>query len=88
MTNSLEAIRKRLAERQSKWTLSISNDRFIAHAPDDIDFLLVRVAKLEEALRWYADEKNYVSHLYETGDPDPEVVKDEGQRAREALGDE
>lgn len=46
-----------------------------------IQLLLERIAKLEAALRWYADEKNYKDSI-ECYSP---CCEDEGERARAAL---
>lgn len=53
-----------------------------------------RMAKLEKALVFYADEKNWATGVLDQIEPglwltQPSLLmKDRGQRAREALGDE
>lgn len=47
------------------------------------DKLKARIAVLENALKWYANEDNYL--LYGFGDVGGAILTDEGQRARKAL---
>lgn len=51
--------------------------------------LRARIAALEAALRWYADPANYEQHYDARQDDylDSDVVNDEGNRARRALGE-
>lgn len=54
------------------------------------DALRERVARLEAALSWYADKRNYVVPLNDvTGELDPCIAElDGGERARHVLGEE
>jgi hypothetical protein len=54
---------------------------FIAHAREDMPWLLARVRSLEASLAWYADLDNYLGH-------DPATQNDLGARARTALAGE
>lgn len=49
---------------------------------------LKRIAELEKALAWYADDINYQDVPHDRGYYEPNVVLDEGERARKALSKE
>ncbi len=53
---------------------------------EQFEAAMERVAKLEAALDWYANEDRYFRRGI-SGEFDPEVVGDLGSRARKALGE-
>jgi hypothetical protein len=62
------------------WT----NDDLLLEARDERDRLAARVLALEEALRYYADERHYEP----AGDGWTMLEADKGKRARQTLAEE
>jgi hypothetical protein len=64
-----------------------ADGHFVVAARSAVPELIERVLKLEEALRWYADESNYTID-YADELLRFRVVCDDGSRAREAINAE
>lgn len=86
----LNVVRERLAKVLNATSTSEFNAPvLISYSPTDIQSLLAEVDRLREALKFYADKKNWEhssdlwigNHSFR----DPECLIDRGQRAREVL---